>query len=52
MDLDYLEIFHLPFLAKVKVFGNWETNSFLAGGFEIKCQLSEIIQSQDSLKKS
>lgn len=44
MDLDYLEVFYLSILAKVKVFGNWVSNNFLAGCFKIKCQLSETIQ--------
>lgn len=52
MDLDYLEDFYQSVLAKVKIFGNWESTAFLAGCFVIKCQLSETIQSQDSLTKS
>lgn len=52
MDLDYLEVFYLSILAKVKVFGNWESNNFLAGCFKIKCQLSETIQGVKTVQRN
>lgn len=52
MNLDYVEAFYLSILEKEKVFGNWESNNFLAGSFKKKCQQSETIQRVKTVRRN